>query len=305
MTSRDAVSYLQQTNTMNGDRLDEGMPPIFSIGKILVLAFTCQHDIAPSILPPPHPFPTTDPFISIQPNIHLTALHQFKSLPASKDVTFTVKFLPYQLYPDASKEGEDKYQWYKNTKYGSSEDRMQKYITLMTAYGRAAGIAFDFHGTVANTLDAHRLIQHYEGEKGAEVADKIVNCTSPGRFSQKPFPKPLEPLKPLITHSISIDRVKALYEQYFTCRAHPSSHSTLLTAALSASIPETDAEAFIADEHEHLSETRMLVREQASNGVDSVPYVVFEGRRRDFTLEGAKEVGEYTRAMEGVAREAV
>lgn len=49
----------------------------------------------------------------------------------------------------------------------------------------------------------------------------------------------------------------------------------------------------------------MLVREQASNGVDSVPYIVFEGRRRDFTLEGAREVGEYRKAMEGVAREAV
>jgi hypothetical protein len=131
---------------------------------------------------------------------HPPALRQFESLPASKDVTFTVKFLPYQLYPDASKEGEDKYEWYKNTKYGSSEERMQKYTTLMTAYGCAAGIAFDFHGTVANTIDAHRLIQHYQEERGAEVADKIVECTSPVLFSyylflpRSLFPAPFSPI---------------------------------------------------------------------------------------------------------------
>lgn len=47
----------------------------------------------------------------------------------------------------------------------------------------------------------------------------------------------------------------------------------------------------------------MLIREQASNGVDSVPYVVLEGKRRDFTLEGAKEVGEYVKALEKLTAE--
>ena len=47
----------------------------------------------------------------------------------------------------------------------------------------------------------------------------------------------------------------------------------------------------------------MLIREQAGNGIDSVPYVVFEGKRRDFTVEGAKEVEEYVKEMEKVAKE--
>lgn len=47
----------------------------------------------------------------------------------------------------------------------------------------------------------------------------------------------------------------------------------------------------------------MLIREQAGNGIDSVPYVVFEGKRRDFTEVGAKEVGEYLKVLEGVVRE--
>ena len=51
------------------------------------------------------------------------------------------------------------------------------YTTLMTAYGVSAGIDFKFGGTVANTLDAHRVIQHYQ-EKGLETADKLINCST-------------------------------------------------------------------------------------------------------------------------------
>ena len=98
--------------------------------------------------------------------------------------------------------------------------------------------------------------------------------------------------------------VSALYAQYFTGAAHPASYDILLKAALDAGMPQQDAEAFISDEYEGLAETRMLIREQASNGVDSVPYIIIEGKRRDFTLEGAKEVPEYLKALEGVAKEA-
>ncbi|KAL8866502.1 MAG: hypothetical protein Q9174_006269 [Haloplaca sp. 1 TL-2023] len=141
---------------------------------------------------------------------------------------------------------------------------MQKYITLMTTYGKEAGIDFDFHGTVANTLDAHRMIQHYQEDLGPDVADKMVN---------------------------------SLYTQYFTRRAHPSERDTLLKAAKAAGVNETDAAAFLDDEYEGLQETKMLLREQAGNGVDSVPYITFEGRRRDFTLVGAKETAETANAL--------
>lgn len=87
-----------------------------------------------------------------------------------------MKYFPYQLFPEASKEGEDKYAWYKKFRYNDSEEKMKMYTTLMSAYGVSAGINFKFGGTVANTLDAHRLIQHYQEEKGPETADKIVNC---------------------------------------------------------------------------------------------------------------------------------
>lgn len=40
------------------------------------------------------------------------ALKQFRSSPSAEDVKFTVKYFPYQLYPEASNQGEDKYEWY-------------------------------------------------------------------------------------------------------------------------------------------------------------------------------------------------
>lgn len=140
----------------------------------------------------------------------------------------------------------------------------------MSAYGLSTGISFTFHGTIANTINAHRLIQHYQSSSGPETANKLVN---------------------------------SLYAQYFESEASPSSHATLLKAAKDAGIDEAEAEAFIGDEYEGLQEVKGLVREQAGNGIDAVPYVAVEGRRRDFTIEGAKEVEEYLRVFEKVVGE--
>ena len=104
-------------------------------------------------------------------------------------------------------------------------------------------------------------------------------------------------LFPILTNS------SALYEQYFTQEKHPSAPETLSKAATDAGIDKAKAEAFISDEYEGLQDTKMLIREQASNGVDAVPYVVLEGKRRDLTLEGAKEVEEYVKEMERLTKE--
>lgn len=64
------------------------------------------------------------------------------------------------------------------SKYGDSDEKMKMYMALMGAYGKDEGIAFRFGGTVANTLDAHRVIQHFQEEKGEEIAEKVVDCTS-------------------------------------------------------------------------------------------------------------------------------
>ena len=95
----------------------------------------------------------------------------------------------------------------------------------------------------------------------------------------------------------------ALYSQYFEQAQHPSSPETLLKATKAAGLDEAEAKAFIKDESEGLQDVKMLIGDQARNGIDAVPYIVIEGKRRDFTLEGAKEISEYVKTLEQVAKE--
>jgi len=195
----------------------------------------------------------------------LTRVHE-----SHPDAHFILRFAPYQLYPGAPREGADKYEWYKFSRYGDSEEKMNMYTTLMSAYGKDEGIEFKFGGTIANTLQAHRVVQHYQETKGPETADKMID---------------------------------SLYRQYFEEEKHPSNHETLVKAATEAGVDEKEAQAFIEDEDEDLMDVKMAIREQTGNGVDSVPYVVVEGKRRDFTLIGAKEVNEYVKTLEQCIKE--
>nr|POE47832.1 hypothetical protein CFP56_01161 [Quercus suber] len=210
---------------------------------------------------------------TICPWTYLARRRLFKALaqlPADCPVTFTVKYLPYQLYPEATQEGEDKFDWYKKSRYGDSEEKMQMYTALMTAYGKAEGIEYKFGGTVANTLQAHRVIQHFQDTHGPQVADKIVS---------------------------------SLYRQYFEEEQHPSSVETLLKATSEAGLDENEARPFVEDTDEGLMDVKMLMREQAGNGIDAVPYTVIVGKRRDITLEGCREVGDYLKNLERVVKE--
>jgi hypothetical protein len=114
------------------------------------------------------------------------ALDQFRSAHPDAPVEFTLKFFPYQLYPGASKEGEDKFSWYKQSRYGDSDEKMTAYTTIMSAYGRGAGIDFKFGGIIANTLNAHRVIHVFQEKEGEEVARKIIEGEWKPREDQKP-----------------------------------------------------------------------------------------------------------------------
>ena len=94
-----------------------------------------------------------------------------------------------------------------------------------------------------------------------------------------------------------------MYSQYFENEKHPSNDATLLKATTDAGIPESEARPFIEDKSDGIRDVQILIREQAGNGVDSVPYIVLEGKGRDITLIGAKEVEEYEKALETIARE--
>lgn len=184
-------------------------------------------------------------------------------------VNFTLKIAPYQLYPNFGPP-QDKYSWHRDTKYFGSEEKMVMFTTLMSQYGEAAGIQFKFGGKVADTLHAHRVIQYFQEADGPERANNLVN---------------------------------ALYRKYFEEERNPSSEETLVAACVEAGVDEKEARRVVEDESEGLIDVKGLLRESAQNGIDSVPTIVFEGRRRDVTIVGAKEVGDYIKAMETIAKE--
>lgn len=153
---------------------------------------------------------------------------------------------------------------------------MKMYTTLMTAHGVSAGINYKFGGTIANTLQAHRVIQYFQAHpptastSGPDVADKLVT---------------------------------SLYRQYFEEERHPSNHETLLQACKDAGIGDEEAKKIVEDQESGEDELKDAIREQKGNGVDAVPFVLVEGKRRDFTFEGAKEVGDYVKGLLQVVKE--
>lgn len=200
------------------------------------------------------------------------ALDAYRSSNPSSSVTFTLHIAPYQLYPDFPQSGVDRHEWYRDEKYAGSEERFKKYAAYMGALAKDEGVEFDFSGgPFANTFHAHRVLQYVQEHKGAEAAVKAL---------------------------------ENLYQQYFTEKAHPSNAETLLKACAAAGLDEKESKTVVEDESEEAMETKMAIREQVGNGVDSVPYIVFEGRKRDFTLIGAKDVREYVKTLEQVVKEA-
>lgn len=187
----------------------------------------------------------------------------------SSKVSFKVQFLPYQLYPSFGPT-QDKYAWQRDRKYDGSKEKMDMYVEYMSTLGEASGIKFSFGGDIADTLQAHRVIQYFQEEAGAETANRLVD---------------------------------ALYRMYFEEEQSPSSRETLMAACLEAGIDGGKAEAVVEDDSEGAMEVKAALRESVANAIDSVPHIVFEGRRRDLSLVGAKEVHEYIKAMETIAKE--
>lgn len=150
---------------------------------------------------------------------------------------------------------------------------MDAYVSAMSDLGAAEGRTFNLRdGVIANTLQAHRILQWTQETNGPEKARCVL---------------------------------ENLYAAYFEQAAHPSSSETLVAALEGAGIGAKEAKKVVDDESEGMMEVKSAIREQVGNAVDSVPYVVFEGRRRDFTLIGAKSVEEYTKTLGQVAKECV
>lgn len=149
---------------------------------------------------------------------------------------------------------------------------MEKFVAYMTALGRDEGIEFNFReGEVAGTGEAHRVLWVLQEEYSPEHALKGL---------------------------------ESLYRSYFEQAQHPSTPPTLLSACHAAGLNEEEARSIVDDQERGKKGVERELQQVRADAVDSVPYVVFEGRRRDFTEVGAKGVGEYGKVLGMVEKEA-
>lgn len=196
------------------------------------------------------------------------ALAQVRSSPYSSAAVFTLHFEPYQLHPDFPDSAE-KDEWYLHNKHMDNSDGQAAYKAHMTSLFQPFGIQLNFNGQMGNTLNTHRVIQYFQDKKGPDVANKLVD---------------------------------ALYKRYFTEARHPSKDDTLVESCLEAGISEKEAKEVVEDKSKGEKVAKERLRSVAMD-VDAVPVVTVEGKRRDMTLTGAKQVVEYIKAMETVIKE--
>ncbi|KAG8418005.1 Nucleolar protein 13 [Metarhizium acridum] len=186
----------------------------------------------------------------------------------SPPVTFTLHFEPFQLFPDFS-DATDKQEWYLREKHFDNEAAQQAYQSHMTSLLEPHGVKLNFTGKMGNTLHAHRVIQQIQRQRGADTASRLV---------------------------------EGLYRRYFEEAKHPSGDETLVEACVEAGVGEDEARKLVGDKEMGLREVRARLREVTMDA-DAVPVVAVEGKRRDITLTGAKEVKDYIKALETVIKE--
>lgn len=196
------------------------------------------------------------------------ALAEVRASPAFQNVSFKLHFEPYQLLPDLPKTT-DKQQWSLHNRHFDSPDVQSAYEEHMSSLFQPLGITLNFSGPLGNTFAAHRLMQLVQDRHGSEVASRLLD---------------------------------GLYRRYFCEARHPAAPDTLREACVEAGLDADEAGRLVADEADGEKEVRDKLRVHAMD-FDSIPVVVVEGRRRDVTLTGAKEVADYVKALETITKE--
>ncbi|EKX35982.1 hypothetical protein GUITHDRAFT_117897 [Guillardia theta CCMP2712] len=96
-------------------------------------------------------------------------------------VQFEVNWRPFQLQPEAPKEGRNKLEMY-HEKFGA--DRVRMMMPRLTQAFDNVGVKFSMGGMTGNTFDSHRLI-YWAGTKGKQ--DELMEELFMNYFSQEKY----------------------------------------------------------------------------------------------------------------------
>ncbi|KAJ2894941.1 dsba oxidoreductase [Zalerion maritima] len=224
------------------------------------------------------------------------ALTTFQSTsPLSSNLSLCIQFHPFQLFPDLpdpSSQPLDRGTWYKETKFNLAPDPEVAVKAYEAMISEKLG---EVHPTTT-------------GENGIRLSTGQVQSSLPALALIWYVQEEVLERKQDASEKLST-LVDEVYNVYFRKGLSPSSPDALVAALLAVGIDggkgEAGAKEIVEDAtaYSGMRQVKNKIQEVQGNGIDAVPVVMFEGRRRDITLTGAKEVAEYIKALETVAKE--
>ncbi|CVK92580.1 uncharacterized protein FMAN_07474 [Fusarium mangiferae] len=197
------------------------------------------------------------------------ALAQFRSSNSSSSISFKLHFASYQPNANRPETIPDRAAYALHKKHNDNREAQKIFEEHMLSLAQPLKLPIAFTGPTGNSFPGHRVIQQVQESQGAEVANKLVD---------------------------------AVLRLYFAEGRHPGSDDTLIEACVDAGIDEGMAKSLVEDKSRGERDTKEKIRSTGMD-IDAVPTVVIEGRRRDLTLTGLKEVSEYIKAMETIRKE--
>ncbi|KAI5462443.1 hypothetical protein BGZ63DRAFT_423698 [Mariannaea sp. PMI_226] len=187
----------------------------------------------------------------------------------SSSVEFAVRFVPFQESPDFPATVDDRFERALEHQHGNNREAQRLFQTYMASLAEPLGVPMNFVGPTGNTFNAHRIIQTVQQRRGSDEANRLVD---------------------------------ALFRLYFGEGKHPAADGSLVEACVEAGIPEEEARKLVSDGDEGAAEVKEEIR-RVSMDTDAVPVIQMEGKRRDLTLTGLKEVAAYVKALETIIKE--
>jgi predicted DsbA family dithiol-disulfide isomerase len=182
---------------------------------------------------------------------------------------FEVRWLPFQLTPDLSKEPSSKIERYMQ-KFGRTQEEVKMMGASMGQRFREVGLPFNFteKGLVSNTFDSHRVLTAAYKEGGSVAQDKAAEI---------------------------------LFNAYFNEEKAPSDPEVLRAAAAAAGL---DADKLVSDDSVAAAETKEELERGRRMGVTGVPFFVIKSDEtvRPIQVSGAQPPDMLSRAFVSVAQ---
>lgn len=171
-----------------------------------------------------------------------------------------IEWKSFQLNPDMRTEPGKHIAEYLAEKKGWSLEESRQSHARLTKAAAEAGLHYDFDkAVVANSFDAHRLVQL---AKARGLGDAME---------------------------------ERLFKSYFSEGGNIADHATLKALAADAGLDAEEAGAVLADAERFAPEVRGDIEEARRLGVNGVPFFVFD---RKFAVSGAQPEDVFRRALE-------